>query len=80
MAEGQVAAWRSVGRALGHPNNRLFFGGQGISLVGTWMTRQTPLGSYSQYSGPGYFGGGNYRGTSIQTPLGGYSTFSRGQR
>ncbi|MFZ0428498.1 MAG: MFS transporter [Acidobacteriota bacterium] len=26
-------------RALRHPNYRLFFGGQSISLVGTWMTR-----------------------------------------
>jgi len=28
-----------VGRALRHRNYRLFFGGQGISLIGTWMTR-----------------------------------------
>ncbi len=33
------AALRSMGRALAHPNYRLFFAGQGISLVGTWMTR-----------------------------------------
>ena len=26
-------------RALRHPNYRLFFAGQGISLVGTWMQR-----------------------------------------
>ena len=26
-------------RALRHPNYRLFFGGQGISLIGTWITR-----------------------------------------
>jgi MFS family permease len=26
-------------RALHHPNFRLFFGGQSISLIGTWMTR-----------------------------------------
>ncbi|MGA7295446.1 MAG: MFS transporter, partial [Terriglobales bacterium] len=31
--------WRLVVRALRHRNYRLFFGGQGISLVGTWMTR-----------------------------------------
>jgi MFS family permease len=28
-----------VSRALRHRNYRLFFGGQGISLIGTWMTR-----------------------------------------
>lgn len=28
-----------MGRALRHRNYRLFFGGQGISLIGTWMTR-----------------------------------------
>jgi MFS family permease len=31
--------WRLVARALRHRNYRLFFGGQGISLIGTWMTR-----------------------------------------
>jgi MFS family permease len=31
--------WRLVGRALQHRNYRLFFGGQSISLIGTWMTR-----------------------------------------
>lgn len=31
--------WRLVLRALRHRNYRLFFGGQGISLIGTWMTR-----------------------------------------
>jgi MFS family permease len=31
--------WRLVVRALRHRNYRLFFGGQGISLIGTWMTR-----------------------------------------
>jgi MFS family permease len=31
--------WRVVLRALRHRNYRLFFGGQGISLIGTWMTR-----------------------------------------
>src|SRR6201984_333795 len=32
---GASHAWR----ALGHRNFRLFFGGQSISLIGTWMTR-----------------------------------------
>ena len=31
--------WRLALRALRHRNYRLFFGGQGISLIGTWMTR-----------------------------------------
>jgi MFS family permease len=30
---------RSVGRALRHRNYRLFFAGQGISLIGTWITK-----------------------------------------
>lgn len=35
------APWylRSLGRALRHRNYRLFFMGQGISLIGTWLTR-----------------------------------------
>ncbi len=42
MAERQQSGktnWRLVLRALRHRNYRLFFGGQGISLIGTWMTR-----------------------------------------
>ncbi len=31
--------WQSLGRALAHRNYRLFFVGQGISLIGTWMSR-----------------------------------------
>lgn len=30
---------QTLGRALAHRNYRLFFAGQGISLIGTWMTR-----------------------------------------
>jgi MFS family permease len=30
---------KSITRALRHPNFRLFFGGQSISLIGTWMQR-----------------------------------------
>jgi MFS family permease len=30
---------RTIGRAFGDRNYRLFFAGQGVSLVGTWMTR-----------------------------------------
>jgi MFS family permease len=33
------AILRVVGRALRHKNYRLFFFGQGISLIGTWLTR-----------------------------------------
>src|SRR5579863_6486943 len=31
--------WRFALRALSHRNYRLFFGGQTVSLIGTWMTR-----------------------------------------
>src|SRR5436309_847696 len=34
-----ASTWRFLARALAHPNYRLFFVGQGVSLVGTWMTR-----------------------------------------
>ena len=34
-----VRAPLRIGRALRHRNYRLFFAGQGISLVGTWLTR-----------------------------------------
>ena len=34
-----VAGLRSIGRALRHRNYRLFFSGQSISLIGTWLTR-----------------------------------------
>src|SRR3954470_5416238 len=30
---------RALGRALRHRNYRLFFAGQSISLIGTWLTR-----------------------------------------
>src|SRR5947209_3523145 len=33
------SALQSLGRALAHRNYRLFFAGQGVSLIGTWMTR-----------------------------------------
>src|SRR6516162_3675371 len=31
--------FRSLGRALAHRNYRLFFAGQFVSMIGTWMTR-----------------------------------------
>src|SRR5512138_484996 len=34
-----VRAPLRIGRALEHRNYRLFFIGQGISLIGTWLTR-----------------------------------------
>ncbi|MGZ5552908.1 MAG: MFS transporter [Chthoniobacterales bacterium] len=42
MAEPQnssTSSWRFALRALQHRNYRLFFAGQSISLIGTWMTR-----------------------------------------
>jgi MFS family permease len=39
-ASGEAATgFRSIGRALRHRNYRLFFSGQSISLIGTWLTR-----------------------------------------
>ncbi len=35
----QHSRLRVIGRALAHPNYRLFFFGQGTSLIGTWMSR-----------------------------------------
>jgi MFS family permease len=35
----EVSPWAFAVRALRHRNYRLFFGGQSISLIGTWMTR-----------------------------------------
>jgi MFS family permease len=34
-----TSSWRFALRALAHRNYRLFFSGQSISLIGTWMTR-----------------------------------------
>src|SRR5450432_4365006 len=34
-----TGGWRFALRALAHRNYRLFFSGQSISLIGTWMTR-----------------------------------------
>ncbi|MGD0917138.1 MAG: MFS transporter [Thermodesulfobacteriota bacterium] len=34
---GEINGLKSIFRALSHRNYRLFFGGQGISLIGTWM-------------------------------------------
>jgi MFS family permease len=39
MPQTSGRKWRLIVRALRHRNYRLFFGGQGISLIGTWMTR-----------------------------------------
>ena len=34
-----ITGLRSIGRALRHRNYRLFFSGQSLSLIGTWLTR-----------------------------------------
>jgi MFS family permease len=39
VGEEQAGGWRFLLRALGHRNYRLFFAGQSVSLVGTWLTR-----------------------------------------
>src|SRR5204863_3105697 len=38
-AMAESSRLRFMLRALAHRNYRLFFGGQGISLIGTWITR-----------------------------------------
>jgi MFS family permease len=38
-ATSPAAGWKFALRALQHRNYRLFFSGQSVSLVGTWMTR-----------------------------------------
>jgi hypothetical protein len=38
-ADGPARRRSSLGRALRHRNYRLFFGGQSLSLIGTWLTR-----------------------------------------
>jgi MFS family permease len=38
-AGGPARSRFSLGRALRHRNYRLFFGGQSLSLIGTWLTR-----------------------------------------
>src|ERR1041384_7843952 len=38
-AEERAAGMALMVRALAHRNYRLFFSGQSISLIGTWMTR-----------------------------------------
>ena len=45
------ALW-SMARALAHRNYRLFFVGQGISLIGTWMTRVATGWLVFRLSGP----------------------------
>lgn len=46
-AAGRKLNWQAAGRALRHRNFQLFFGGQLISLVGTWM--QTVAQSWLVY-------------------------------
>src|SRR5450631_1269536 len=41
-----------MARALAHRNYRLFFVGQGISLIGTWMTRVATGWLVFRLSGP----------------------------
>ena len=45
--EGRKLRWQAVGRALRHRNFQLFFSGQLISLIGTWM--QTVAQSWLVY-------------------------------
>jgi MFS family permease len=47
VASGRKSRWQAAGRALRHRNFQLFFSGQLISLVGTWM--QTVAQSWLVY-------------------------------
>ena len=46
-ASGELSRWQAAGRALRHRNFQLFFSGQLISLIGTWM--QTVAQSWLVY-------------------------------
>src|SRR5947207_13011053 len=50
--QSRPSAWRSLGRALANRNYRLFFAGQGVSLIGTWMTRVATGWLVFSLSGP----------------------------
>jgi MFS family permease len=39
MAESMTPRYGTIGRALAHRNYRLFFAGQSVSLIGSWITR-----------------------------------------
>jgi MFS family permease len=39
LAKSMTPQFGNIGRALAHRNYRLFFTGQGISLIGSWITR-----------------------------------------
>lgn len=47
-----VSGIRTLGRALAHRNYRLFFAGQGVSMIGTWMTRIATGWLVFRLSGP----------------------------
>ena len=47
------SGWRFALRALAHRNYRLFFGGQTISLVGTWITRVATIWLVYRLTGSG---------------------------
>lgn len=39
VAAGEIKPWTALARSLRSRNYRLFFAGQSVSLIGTWMTR-----------------------------------------
>jgi MFS family permease len=50
-ANGRASRWQVAGRALRHRNFQLFFGGQLISLIGTWMQNVAQLWLVYRLSG-----------------------------
>src|SRR5437879_4446255 len=50
----ETSPFRALGRALRHRNYRLFFAGQSISLVGTWLTRVATSWLVYRLTGPAW--------------------------
>jgi hypothetical protein len=64
---------RQLGRALAGRNYRLFFAGQGVSLVGTWMTRLATGWLVLRLAGPDapwLLGAVSFAGLAPAFPLG----------
>jgi MFS family permease len=63
----EASAWKFAVRALRYRNYRLFFGGQTVSLVGTWMTRIATSWLVYRLTGSAFLLG--VAGFSLQIPI-----------